>query len=67
VVLSWPLTQASTVLRRAGVDIGVQLAIDRGPYNVETDREGGVGRSICRQWSASRESCLPTEPRATVM
>ena len=50
-MLSWPLIEAHTVWKRAGraVDIGVQLAIDRGQYNVETGREGGVGRSICRQ------------------
>jgi len=31
------LIEACTVLRRAGkaVDIGVELAIDRGPYSVE--------------------------------
>ena len=42
-VLSWPLTQASTVWRRAGraVDIDVELAIDRGPYSVEA-----AGRAV---------------------
>jgi len=41
--LRWPLTQASTVLRRArrAVDIGVELAVDRGPYSVEACKEGG--------------------------
>ena len=41
--MSWPLTQASTVWRRAGraVDIGVELAIDSGQYNVEAGKEGG--------------------------
>ena len=31
------------MLRRAGmaVDIGVELAIDSGPYSVEAGREGG--------------------------
>jgi len=40
--LSWPLIEACTVLRRAGraVDIGVELAIDRGLYSVEAGREG---------------------------
>jgi len=42
-VLSWPLTQASTVLMRAerAVDIGVELAIDSGQYGVQAGREGG--------------------------
>jgi len=42
-VLSWPLVETHTVLRRAGraVDIGVEVAIDRGPYSVEAGREGG--------------------------
>jgi len=68
-VLSWPLIDARTVLTPAGrvVDIGVELAIDRGPCSVDTGREGGSGRSIYRQWSSSGDSCLPTEPRATVM
>jgi len=41
--LSWPLIEASIVWRRAGraVDIGVELAVDRGPYSVEAGREGG--------------------------
>jgi len=41
--LSWPLIEARTVWRRAGraVDIGVELAVDRGPYSVEASREGG--------------------------
>jgi len=44
-VLSWLLIEARTVLRRAGraVDISVELAIDRGPYSVEADKEGVVG------------------------
>jgi len=42
-MLSWPLIEASTVLRRAGrvVDLDVELAIDRGQYSVEASREGG--------------------------
>ena len=34
-VLRWPLTQASTVWRRAErlVDIGVEVAIDSGQYS----------------------------------
>jgi len=42
-VLSWPLIEARTVLRRARrvVDIGVELAVDRGPYSVEAGKEGG--------------------------
>jgi len=42
-MLNWPLIEARTVLRRAGrvVDIGVDLAIDRGPCSVEAGREGG--------------------------
>ena len=42
-VLSWPLTQASTVWKRAerAVDIGVELAIDSGQCSVEAGREGG--------------------------
>jgi len=42
-VLSWPLIKARTVLRRArrAVDIGVELAVDQGPYSVEAGREGG--------------------------
>jgi len=42
-VLRWPLTQVSTVCRRAerAVDIGVELAIDSGQYSVEAGREGG--------------------------
>ena len=57
------------MLRRArrAVDIGVEVAINRGPYNVEAGMEGGSGRSICRQWSSSGESCLPTELRTTVV
>jgi len=41
--LSWPLTQASTMLRRArrAVDIGVELGIDSGQYSVEAGKEGG--------------------------
>ena len=41
--MSWPLNQASTVWRRArrAVDIGVELDIDRRPYNVEAGKEGG--------------------------
>ena len=68
-VLSWPLIEARAVLRRArrAVDIAVELAIDRGPCSVDAGREGGSGRSIYRQWSSSGDSCLPTEPRATVM
>jgi len=40
--LSWPLIEARAVLRREGrvVDIGVELAIDRGPCSVEAGREG---------------------------
>ena len=42
-VLSWPLTQASTVLMRAerAVDIGVEVAIDACQYGVQAGREGG--------------------------
>ena len=41
--MRWPLTQASTVFRRAGraADIGVEVAIDSGQYSVEASREGG--------------------------
>jgi len=41
--LSSPLTQASTVWRRArrAVDLDVELAIDSGQYSVEASREGG--------------------------
>jgi len=42
-MMSWPLTQARTVLTRAGraVDTGVELAVDRGPYSVEAGKESG--------------------------
>jgi len=42
-VLSWALTQANTVWRRArrAVDIDVLLAIDSGQYSVDVSREGG--------------------------
>ena len=41
--MRWPLTQASTVLRRARrvVDSGVEVAIDSGQYSVEASKKGG--------------------------
>ena len=41
--MSWILIDARTMLRRArrAVDIGVELAIDRGQYSVEAGKEGG--------------------------
>ena len=47
--MSWPLTQARTLWRRArrAVDIGDELAVDRGPNSVEAGREGnGVELAI---------------------
>jgi len=42
-VLSWALTQANTVWRRARrvVDSGVEVAVDSGQYSVEASKEGG--------------------------
>ena len=57
-MLSWPLIKARAVLRLAGrvVDIGVELAIDRGQYSVEAGRKGDV------YWLSLIHISEPTRP-----